>query len=146
VRNRLFNFAAALCAILFAFVVVAWLAAHAMDPYGHYLSLSSKYHVSLGGRGGGASLHVFNDSSYGPYSGSIIAISAVGKSNPNDPRESSFDAPGVYYRSLQWRDGKSLWTFSLSLLYPLIMCGILPMVWWFRRPRQQHRGFPIDRV
>jgi hypothetical protein len=80
---------------------------------------------------------VFNDSSYGPYGGSIIAVSGAGRS-PNDPKVSGVgDVAGIYYRMIRWQDGKSLWTLSLSLAYPLLLAALLPFVWIVRRARRR---------
>jgi hypothetical protein len=81
-----------------------------------------------------------------PYSGSIIQImDAQGISYP--PLEKTeFDAPGIYYRHFQWQDSSQYiwWTLAISDIYFLILFGVLPAMWLWRRWRQRHRPFSIS--
>lgn len=146
--KRLFNIAALLSAIAFCLTLVAWNAAGNIDPRTPFLSLSDHCHLGLRTRGSlDARLQVFNDASYGPYSGSIIGVSAGGRgptSAPVWPKVWGIgDDAGVYYRMIRWQDGTSLWTLSLSLAYPLIAAALLPAVWIVRRSRRKVRGFNV---
>jgi hypothetical protein len=139
--NRIFNIFAAMSAIAFCLVVVAWLAAASVDPRKHFVSVSRNCHFSIDFRGADARFEVFNDSSYGPYSGSIVGIAR----DPNGPRVSGVgDSAGIYYRRIYWPNGVWLWTLSLSLIYPLLIASGLPAVWLVRRARRSRRGFPVD--
>lgn len=139
--TRVFNIAVILSTILFCLIVVAWIAGHWIDPRSEFVSISNSCHVSISTVRWDARLHFFNDSSYGPYSGSIIGIAG----DPNGPKVTGFgDTAGIYVRWIRWRDGYLLWTFSLSLVYLLTASTILPLVWIIRRSRREREGFPID--
>ena len=141
--TRLFNLAAAVSTIVFCLLLAAWFAADAVDPRKQFISLSSGCHLSIDARGADPRVHVFNDSSYGPYAGSIVGI--VG--DPNRPKVSGFgDLAGVYYRMIRWSSGRSLWTLSLSLIYPLLLAAVVPVVWLLRRSRHLRQGFAVERV
>jgi hypothetical protein len=140
--KHLFNIAVALSAIAFCLLVVVWLTASSVDPRKKFVSLSTGCHLSVDARGADARLEVFNDATYGPYSGSIIGIAG----DPNGPKVSGVgDVAGIYHRMIRWPNGTSLWTLSLSLIYPMVACTVLPVVWVIRRSRQRGRGFPVDR-
>ena len=133
-------------AIAFCLLVVAWFAAGAVDPREQRLSLSDGCHLSISDRRGGPRVHVFNDARYGPYSGSIVGI-VRGPGDPNGPQISGVgDVAGVYYRMIRWSSGASLWTVSLSLIYPLLLAAALPLAWLVRRSRGSRRGFPVERT
>jgi hypothetical protein len=141
VANRLFNIAAAVSAIVLCLVIVAWFAAGAVNPRKHFVSLSSSCHLSVNARGADARVQVFNDSSYGPYGGSIIGLAG----DSTGPTASGVgDVAGIYYRMIRWPNGTSLWTLSLSLAYPLLLALPLPVVWLIRRSRRSRRGFAVD--
>ena len=137
--NRLFNVAAALSALAFCLVALAWILAGIVEPRRQHLSFSSRFHLSILARGADARMVIFNDASYGPYRGSIIGIAG----NPNNPKVSGVgDVAGVYYRHIRWPDGESLWTLALSLAYPLLLAGVLPVAWLIRRTRLTMPSFP----
>jgi hypothetical protein len=141
VANRLFNLATGISAIVFCLVVVASFAAGAIDPRKQFVSNSNNCHVSIDGRGGDARLEVFNDSSYGPYSGSIVGVAG----DPNGPKVSGFgDIAGIYYRLIRWPNGTSLWTLSVSLMYLLLVAAVLPVIWLIRRSGRWRRGSSAD--
>src|SRR5687768_10530978 len=130
-KHRHFNFAVTVSAISLCLIVIAWSLSSWIDPRNQFVSLSSGCHISIDARGADARLEVFNDSNYGPYAGSIIG------SGPDGPTVSGFgDVAGIYYRMIRWRDGTSLWTLSLSLMYPLLVAAILPVVWLVRQPHR----------
>jgi len=112
-------------------------------------------------------LEIFNDSQYGPYSGSIIALSddkhppkavwdwrvsenyGVGKEYIFDGKGAiqvtgtGADFPGIYYRHFQWPNtSQPLWTLMVSLWYPLFIFSILPSVWILRRCHLRMRRKP----
>jgi hypothetical protein len=132
--NRLLNLAALGSAAVFCLVLVAWAMAGRIDPRRQHVSLSRDCHVSIDAHGADSRLEVFNDADYGPYCGSIIGIAG----DPNGPTVAGFgDTAGVYYRSIQWPTGRSLWTFSLSLCYPLVVTAVLPIFYLVRRLRRR---------
>lgn len=136
-QNRLFNVASVVSAVLLCLIVVAWFAAGAVDPRKHFVCLSNGWHLSINARGADARLQVFNDPSYGPYIGSIIGLAG----DRNGPKVSGVgDVAGVYYRMIRWPDGTSLWTLSLSLVYPLLVTLPLPLTWLIRRSRRPRHG------
>src|SRR5690606_18316582 len=65
-----------------------------------------------------------------PYGGSAVGIAG----DPNGPNVSGIgDVAGIYYRMIRWPDGRSIWTLSLSLAYPLLLAMPLPLIWVIRR-------------
>jgi hypothetical protein len=131
--NHLFSIAALVSALAFCAIVVTWVAAGRIDPRRQFIRISNACHISVDARGADARLEVFNDATYGPYSGSIIGI--VG--DPNGPTVSGVgDVAGIYYRMIAWPNGTTLWTLSLSLAYPLLLAAVLPVVWLTRRSRR----------
>jgi hypothetical protein len=88
-----------------------------------------------------AHIWFFNDAEYGPYHGSIIAISD-GKGNTPTVSLTGFgETLGIYYRHIRWlRSGGVIWTLAISLAYPLVIFGILPAAWiWFRWRKSRQR-------
>jgi hypothetical protein len=141
VANRLFSFVAALCTLVVCGAIFALVAARSVDPRQQFVSLSNAFHLSIYGDGAGGRLWVFNDSSYGPYMGSVIGIAG----DPNGPKVSGVgDMAGVYYRMIRWPNGAVLWTLSFSLWYPLLFALPVPIVWLIRRTRHTRRGFPVE--
>lgn len=143
VTSRLFNFAVAASVAVFCLIAAAWLAAGGVDPRKQFIRLSAGFHLTLHAHGADARVVVFSDPTDGPYTGSILALAG----DPNAPTVSGIgDVAGIYYRMIRWPDGQSLWTVSLSLIYPLIAAALLPCAWIIRRSRRARRGFPVDRV
>lgn len=96
--NRLLNLAALGSAAAFFLALVAWMMAGRIDPREQFVSLSRDCHLSVDARGADARLEVFNDTSYGPYRGSIIGIAG----DPNGPMVVGFgDTAGVYYCTIR---------------------------------------------
>jgi hypothetical protein len=143
VANRIFSIAAATSTLAVLVIVVAWVGAGRVDAQKHFIRVSSSFHVSVDARGADARLELFNDAS--PYSGGIVGIAG----DPRGPTVSGVgDAAGVYYRMIRWPDGRSVWTLSLSLIYPLVLAAVLPALWIIRRSRGRRRGrrrgFPVE--
>lgn len=139
--RRFCNRAAGVAVAAFCLFSLAWFAAGGVDPRKQHLSVARDCHISIDARGWDARLEIFNDSSYGPYAGSIVGIAG----DPNCPTVSGVgDAAGVYYRMIRWPDGRSLWTLSLSLIYPTLVTLVIPFIWFVRRTRRSVRGFPVD--
>jgi hypothetical protein len=137
VANRLFNVAVLGSAAIFCLIVGAWLMAGNLDPRRQFVSLSQGCHFSMKACGMDSRLVIFNDATFGPYAGSIIAIAGT----PNGPSVSGFgDTAGVYYRLIRWPNGHSFRTLTLSLFYPLIVTAILPTIWIVRRSRPRVPG------
>ena len=68
------------------------------------------------------SFSVFNQV---PYSGSILGVDGA----PNLPEVSGFNFPGIYYRSILYKNGTVWRTFTLSKVYPAILAATLPLIW-----------------
>jgi hypothetical protein len=152
-RNLVFSLLVLCSTIVFIATIIAWSVAWRVSPRQEFVSVSSDCHFSIDARsfagndGLEARLEIYNDASYGPYSGSIIAVTFPGKPML-DPKEIAFgDTAGIYYRNFHWKNGARLWTLSLSLIYPLIASLILPAIRLFRRRRktrlQNIHGFTI---
>ncbi len=142
-ETRAFNLAAVGSAAAFVLVLAAWAVAGRVDPRRHFVSLSHGCHLGLDRRGADARLEVFSDPTYGPYGGSTLGMAGAA-SDPTAPTVSGFgDVAGVYYRVIRWPQGGSLWTFSISLLYPLSLAAFVPAIWLLRRARRSGRGFEV---
>ena len=118
--------------LLGVLVVLLFLSADALanflNPWDHYLSLGDALHIGVWGSSGLDSRVVFfNDSDYGPYRGSITGvIGADGVVYPPLLHQRAFgDSWGIYYRYFRWSDS-TLWTWMISLWYPIVVCAILP--------------------
>lgn len=123
--HRLLFLARRLSAVCAAAIVVAWIVVSCglVDPQRHRIRLGPSCHVSLQ-HFDGASIVIFNDGDYGPYRGSIVGLAG----DPNGPIAHGFGSTaGIYYRHFRWPDGSTLWTLSVSLIYPLMLASILPI-------------------
>lgn len=64
---------------------------------------------------------------------SALGIGLVGDESAVE-RRAFGDTLGIYYRYFRWTvSGATLWTLSVSLVYPLAMFTVLPLVWAWRR-------------
>jgi hypothetical protein len=133
VANRLYNVGAICSGVVFCLLLAASMAAYHVDPRKRFLSPRPGVHITIDSRFGPA-IEVFSDASYGPYTGSIISISAPGKAA--SVRSEGFDGIGVYYRCFRWPGGTSLWTLSVSLIYFLALSAVPPVIWIARRARR----------
>jgi hypothetical protein len=93
-------------------------------------------------------LFLYNDAQYGPYRGSIIAMESPG--HPSGIVEHSFGTrAGIYYRHFHFPNGYVLWTFAISIFYPLGIAMAFPIAWLcvnFRHNKSETRGFPVSRT
>ncbi|HUO07315.1 MAG TPA: hypothetical protein VM008_03215 [Phycisphaerae bacterium] len=133
-----------LSVVAFVAVLISWSIARYVNPCKTSLPLLPDCYISFSTIMGDARLHVFNDRR-GPYNGGIVALAG---SYPGDPKTPTGvgvgDAAGVYFRYICWPDGHILWTLSVSLVYPLTVFAILPLLWLNRRSRIWRRGFPVN--
>jgi hypothetical protein len=143
VGRRLYNAAVVCSGVVFCISIVAFIAASSVDPTQRHLTLHPNLHVSIGMGPYGPSLELFNNASYGPYRGGTIGMTSPGR--PSPVRTRYFDFVGVYYRDFLWPDGRRLRTFSLSLMYIVLLSGALPGQWLIQRTRRTKRGFPVER-
>jgi len=146
--RRLLNIASMLSAVVCCLIVMACMMAGHVDPRKHFVSFSHDSHLSIDGRGTDARLEVYSDLTVGPYHGGIIGMSSAKYEyptvDPTGPRVWAFgDTAGIYFRMFRWPSGKSLWTLSISLLYPLAASCILPIVWFTLRRQARRQGFPL---
>lgn len=123
-----------------AMTVALWLAAFFVNPWDCHLSVGDTFHVGVWGGVDGpmfGRVVLFNDREYGPYRGSIIALSdGRGGVWPRHRVSGWGDACGVYYRHFYFADsGRTLWTVMVSLLYPFVAFAIVPLAWVWRRVR-----------
>jgi len=134
--RRIFNMLSLVSAILLAATIILWAWSFWTDPRKDCLAFSGDSHVAVEyGR-----VSFFNDKEYGPYHGSIIALTS-----PEMPIERIFaerrgfgDTAGIYYRYFRWADsGAILWTLSISLFYPIIVFVVLPFIWVWKRWRHK---------
>jgi len=133
-KSRIFNTVSLISAILLACTIFLWAWSFWTDPRKDCLSFSGDFHVAVQhGR-----VVFFNVKDYGPYHGSIIALTS-----PEWPIERIFskqqafgDICGIYYRYFRWADsGDVLWTLSVSLFYPMIVFAVLPTIWVWKQWR-----------
>jgi len=103
------------------------------------LSLSQSFYVSVKN-----CVLVFYNQPEGPYRGGIIAlVDDQGNAYPRMEREVGFNGLGIYYRYFRW-PGTTLWTLMISILYPLAVFSILPLLWLVRRLRLRGRRTGAD--
>ena len=142
--SRRFNFATGCSFAFLIFVALVWLLTAATKPVEKIFSLNDSCHLCLRTNGLDARVVLFSDKVSGPYTGSVVAFTG----NETSPRVSGFgDAAGIYYRRITLPTGKSFWTVSLSLIYPLGLAAVLPLMWFIRRwRRQKPAGFLVTRV
>jgi hypothetical protein len=131
--RRIFNTLSLISAILLACTVLLWVWSFWADSRNDFLSFSDNFHVGLfDGR-----IDFFSDK-HGPYHGSVISLSSgEGAAFPAFAERRGFgDTLGIYYRYFRWADsGIVLWTFSATLLYPMILFSFLPLCWAWKRRR-----------
>ncbi len=117
---------------LLAVAAFAFVGSHAVDPWKHRISLTDDFHVTLWGHVVDARIVFFNDAEYGPYRGSIIGLAG-----DSDLKERGFgDFLGIYYRHFQWPNSV-LWTWMVSLWYPVALFGTCSFVTWLRSSHER---------
>jgi hypothetical protein len=144
-RHRLFAAAAFASAVLLVLTFALWLAAFAVSPWDHHLSVATSFHIGVWGGVDGPTfgrLVFFNDDEYGPYRGSVVALSdAQGNVSPAYRVSAWGDSYGVYYRHFYFPGSdKTLWTLMISLLYPFALFAVLPLTWCWRQWRTGRTG------
>jgi hypothetical protein len=135
VSKWFFNIFVVCSTILLLLFLATCLFAGNVDPIKRHLSLSHGCHLSIDTSLFGPSFEIFNDADYGPYRGSIIEV--TGPRHSLQVKATGFIFPGIYYRLFRWPNGTSLWTVSLSLVYPLLFSAILPVVAFARYVRRR---------
>jgi len=123
--KRIFNFVTIISTALFILILLLLVLSHWIDPHEHRLSFSKDFHVSVYDR----DLAFFNNSEYGPYRGSIIALDVQGQM-PSIRKVAFGYTFGIYFRYFKWADtGDVLWTLLLNLWYLLALFSVLPVIW-----------------
>ena len=128
--RRTFNTLTLISAILLACTLIlgAWNSGD--DPGKYHLSFGKAFHVCVYG----GCLSFFSDE-FGPYSGSIIALTDLPIDRFFSERRAFGRTAGIYYRYFRWRDsGRVLWTFSVILLYPVVFFAVLPVIRFWKLP------------
>ena len=121
-------------------IVILFALSLVLDPMEFHVSLTDEFHVGfLRGR-----IAFFSDAEYGPYQGSIIGlVDADGNVYPPLEREVKWgDTLGVYFRYFRWTDS-TLWTLTVSFLWPLAIFGLPSALWifvWWHRRKQVRRS------
>ena len=143
--HRVLRISTCLSTALLAIAVALCIAGIWINPWDHRLSLSDTFHVAVWGREWDTRLVFFNDAEYGPYRGSIIAlVDDQGNGYPAFEREVRFgDTAGIYHRYFRWPGGVTLWTFMLSLWYPIALFAILPLRWCVVRCRARASFYKV---
>jgi hypothetical protein len=121
--RRWFDAAALVSTTILGATVVLWLIGSAISP----LSITDSFHIGVWS-GFDGRLVFYNDKEYGPYHGSIIALSDAPP--PRVQIQAWGNSFGVYYRHFYFpKSGKTLWTLAISLLYPFFLFAIVPLAW-----------------
>ena len=131
--RRVLNGVSLLSAMMLVLTIALWAGAFVLDVSRHHLSITDSFHVGLT-RGPGFSpvgRIAFFSEDEGPYQGSIICLSdETGRSSRPIDQVKFGDACGVYYRCFHFLDtGETLWTLTVSVLYPLAAFTALPIAW-----------------
>lgn len=126
--KRVFDFFTYISTGLLICVLLLLIASPWIDPDEHRISFSKDFHVSVGDR----YLAFFNNSEYGLYRGSIIALDNNGVMPSID--EVSFGYRfGIYYRYFKWTEtGDVLWTLLINMWYLLALFSVLPVTRFIR--------------
>jgi hypothetical protein len=103
-----------------------WLASFSVDALAHHLTLRKSLYVGIEH----GCISFFNDEQYGPYHGSVIALTDGIHTIP-DLDKSGFDFPGIYYRWFHFKTSPPalLWTLTFSLLFPIALAAIPAELW-----------------
>ncbi len=124
--RHIFNTLSLISALLLVGTVLLWAWSFGTDPRKDRLSFSDNFHVGFyDGR-----IAFFSDA-HGPYHrGSEISLD-------RDIEISSYRAlddrfGGIFYRYFRLTDSTLLFTLSVSLLYPLFVLSVPPLVWAWR--------------
>ncbi len=112
-----------------------WTFASRVDCRSQQISLGPSLHVSAMRRGYDGQLLLFDDLKNGPHRG-INAHHAVDVSRPL-PGIAVWSSSGGIMAHPGWR------TVYVSLLYPVGLFTLAPMVWLLRRRKPARRGFPV---
>jgi hypothetical protein len=129
-KTRCFNFAALLSAAVATVIVLLWLSAGVgnIDGITPLATFSKDCHLTIFGHGADYRVAIYNDAVYGPYHGSIVGM--AGPDGRTGIQGHGFgDTAGVYFRHFRWPGGAVLWTLMISLLYPLAISLVLPIIW-----------------
>lgn len=133
---------ASVSATLLVITVVLWAISYwVKDPRRQHITLGPNFHVTVNDGVGGEAvgrLVLFNDSSYGPYRGSMMWVDKP----PQNAIEHHFgDTAGIYFRYFKTNQGV-LWTLMVSFWYPLILFAIAPAIWLImHRLDVKHPGY-----
>jgi hypothetical protein len=130
-KNKCFRNCAYISVVLFlisaGLLAYAWLGSSNSSQGLPYISLGENVHISVTKRVGGG-LVCFNQDT--PYTGSIIKFAG-----DNTINETGFTGAGIYFRHITHavEKDKNWWTLIISLWYPVIAFGILPLVFLIKK-------------
>lgn len=83
--------------------------------------IAKGFHIGVRHAGMDSRFVLFNNASYGPYTGSVVGL--MGADVP--ARRGFGDSLGVYYRHLTWPHDV-VWTLAVSFWYPILLFAIWP--------------------
>ena len=128
-KQLLFNILTLLSFILLCLTILLFYLSYKINAWEQSFSLSNDFHISLYRKGNDCRLAFFNVKNY-PYTGSIVGLGGEW------PKTIGFgNFLGLYYRHFTWPK-ETLWTLYISLWYPLILFGILPVFFLYRVKRE----------
>ncbi len=114
-RKRIHTHVTIVLTVVIVVLTAIWLFSYTLDGGAQHVSLTRTFHVNLSE----GCVSCFNDSAYGPYRGSIIAIvDREGHTHPDFLRRTAWSLPGFYYRCFR-TESDTLWTLTVSLLWPI---------------------------
>jgi hypothetical protein len=126
--RRAFNLASVVSAVLLGITLVLSAASFVFYTPDYHLSLSDGFHVGLCTFGDEwvGRVAFYNNAEYGPYRGSLLFL----EEPPPMPRRVDFRCRyRICYCDYLWEDGVALWTLIISLWYPIVLFGTLPLIW-----------------
>lgn len=126
---------------LFIASLAGIVASGAFNPNSQFLTLHRHLHVTVGYD---YRLEIFSDGTRGPYRGGIIGVSSSRGASSAPTTRAFGDFAGIYYRHFRWPDRTTMWNFSISLFYPLVISMVLPTWSIIRRRTRHRRGFPVQ--
>jgi hypothetical protein len=136
-KSRLFRNCAYISTVLFlvfvALFAYVWFVSPNSSADWSYFSLGKDIHIAVTKKWGG-NMVFFNEGM--PYAGSVISLTGDKTIN-----ERGVTGWGIYFRLIENTTQNSRWwTLMISFWYPVILFGILPLVFAVRncaRPKQE---------
>jgi hypothetical protein len=146
VTGRFINFVCAACAVLFVLFVAAGVMVAVRGRSLPIFSFGEHLHV-LVDPWRFPEILVCNNHEVGPWLGRMTLGVSGSTSETRVRVVGAVEFPGLFFQSISW-PGYLVWGFRVSLVYPLALFGLPPVMWWIARLRRNRKraiaGFPVE--